>query len=84
MHNLGFPGKQQTDSLPTMDPKELERAFQENPLYKEMLEDLLKIQPGFTPEPTFSKNGAGDLKSLGIEEIRELKVLKERERGQKK
>jgi hypothetical protein len=48
-----------------------------DPLLREAMEEILRIQPRFSPEPIFTKTGVGQLKSEGVEELQKLKRAEE-------
>lgn len=55
-----------------IDPKLLE-----DPLFKELVAEGLRIQHRFSAEPVYARTGKGYLKSEGVEELARLKVAKE-------
>lgn len=56
-----------------MSKKVIAKAFQSKPLYKEMLTELLKLQPRFSAEPILARTGKGYLKSKGVAELQKTK-----------
>jgi len=56
-------------------PKE---RIENDPLLKETMAEILRIQPRFNPDPAFSRTGVGVLKSEGVEELQKLKELEKR------
>lgn len=61
-------------AAPTIDPKLLE-----NPLFKELVAEGLRIQHRFAAEPIYARTGKGYLKSEGVEEIRRVKEASKQE-----
>jgi hypothetical protein len=57
------------EEQPAIDPKLLE-----DPLFKELMEEGLRIQHGFAAEPVYAKTGKGYLKSEGVEELQRIKA----------
>jgi hypothetical protein len=43
-------------------------------LLQELIEEGLRIQPRFKPEPIYSKTGKGYMKPSGVDEIAEAKL----------
>lgn len=56
------------ESVPPIDPKLLE-----DPVFKELVEEGLRIQHRFVAEPVYAKTGKGYLKSEGVEELQRIK-----------
>ncbi len=52
-----------------IDPKLLE-----DPLFKELVAEGLRIQHRFAAEPIYAKTGKGYLKSEGVEELARIKT----------
>jgi hypothetical protein len=57
------------EEQPAIDPKLLE-----DPLFKELMEEGLRIQHRFVAEPVYAKTGKGYLKSEGVEELQRIKA----------
>lgn len=47
--------------------------FENDPLFLEVMAEALAIQNRFSAEPVYAKTGKGYLKSVGVEELQELK-----------
>lgn len=62
------------ETVPAIDPKLLE-----DPLFKELVEEGLRIQHRFSAEPIYGKIGKGYLKSEGVEELQRIKAAKRRD-----
>jgi hypothetical protein len=56
------------ESVPTIDPKLLE-----NPLFRELVAEGLRIQHRFVAEPVYAMTGKGHLKSEGVEGLQQIK-----------
>ena len=56
------------DPQSAIDPKLLD-----DPLFKELLAEGLRIQHRFAAEPVYAKTGKGYLKSTGVEELQRIK-----------
>lgn len=56
-----------------IDPKLLE-----DPLFKELVAEGLRIQHRFSAEPIYARTGKGYLKSEGVEELQRIKAEKKR------
>lgn len=56
------------EPVPEIDPKLLE-----DPLFKELVAEGLRIQHRFAAEPVYAKTGMGYLKSEGVEELQRIK-----------
>jgi hypothetical protein len=56
------------ETVPGIDPKLLE-----DPLFKELVEEGLRIQHRFSAEPIYAKTGKGYLRSEGVEELQRIK-----------
>lgn len=54
-----------------IDPKLLE-----DPLFKELVAEGLRIQHRFSAEPIYAKTGKGYLKSEGVEELARIKAAR--------
>lgn len=54
-----------------------------DPLLKETMDEILKIQPAFSPEPVFGPTGKGQMKSEGVSELQKIKET-ERKTSSKK
>lgn len=54
-----------------IDPKLLD-----NPLFKELVAEGLRIQHRFSAEPIYAKTGKGYLQSEGVEELARLKAAR--------
>ncbi len=63
-----------SELAPTIDPKLLE-----NPLFKELLAEGLRIQHRFAAEPIYARTGKGYLKSEGVEELQKIKKANNQE-----
>jgi len=61
------------DPQSAIDPKLLE-----DPLFKELLAEGLRIQHRFSAEPVYAKTGKGYLKSEGVEALQRIKAAKKR------
>ncbi len=48
-------------------------AFENNPLFLEVMAEALAIQDRFAAEPIYAKTGKGFLKSVGVSEIQRAK-----------
>jgi hypothetical protein len=48
-------------------------AFENNPLFLEVMAEALAIQDRFAAEPVYAKTGKGYLKSVGVSEIQKAK-----------
>jgi hypothetical protein len=59
----------ETSQMPAIDPKLLE-----DPFFKELMAEGLKIQHRFVAEPIYAKTGKGYLKSEGVKELQEIKA----------
>ena len=53
---------------PAIDPKLLN-----DPLFRELMAEGLKMQDRLAAEPIYAKTGKGFLKSAGVEELQKLK-----------
>ena len=53
---------------PAIDPKLLN-----DPLFRELMAEGLKMQDRFAAEPIYAKTGKGFVKSAGVEELQKLK-----------
>jgi|GEM_PF-522626 len=53
-----------------MDPKLLN-----DPAFQRVLADALAIQDRFAAEPVYAQTGKGNLRSAGVEELKQIKVL---------
>jgi hypothetical protein len=49
------------------------KAFEENPLFLEVMAEALAIQDRFAAEPVYARTGKGYLKSVGVEELSRIK-----------
>jgi hypothetical protein len=49
-------------------------SFENDPLFLEVMAEALAIQDRFSAEPIYARTGKGHLKSVGVEELKELKV----------
>lgn len=49
-------------------------SFENDPLFLEVMAEALAIQERFSAEPIYAKTGKGHLKSVGVEELKELKM----------
>ena len=49
-------------------------AFENDPLFLEVMAEALAIQDRFSAEPIYAKTGKGHLKSVGVQELQELKA----------
>lgn len=47
--------------------------FENDPLFREVMEEALAIQDRFSAEPIYAKTGKGYLKSVGVSEIQKAK-----------
>ena len=56
-------------------------AFEDNPLFLEVMAEALAIQDRFSAEPIYAKTGKGYLKSVGVEELQALKTAKKSKLG---
>ena len=56
------------DPQSAIDPKLLD-----DPLFKELLAEGLRIQHRFAAEPVYARTGKGYLKSTGVEELQRIK-----------
>ncbi len=54
---------------------ELPKNFDANPLFLEVMAEALAIQDRFSAEPVYAKTGKGSLKSAGVEELKQIKLL---------
>ena len=71
------PGRLRTmksETPPAIDPKLLE-----DPLFKELVAEGLRIQHRFAAEPVYAKTGKGYLKSEGVEDLQRIKEASKRE-----
>ena len=50
-----------------------ENPFANNPLFLEVMAEALAIQDRFSAEPVYAKTGKGYLKSVGVQELQQLK-----------
>ena len=50
-----------------------DNAFQNDPLFLEVMAEALAIQDRFSEEPIYAKTGKGYLKSVGVSEIQAAK-----------
>jgi hypothetical protein len=50
-----------------------ENPFESNPLFLEVMAEALAIQDRFSAEPVYAKTGKGYLKSVGVQELQQLK-----------
>jgi hypothetical protein len=48
-------------------------SFENDPLFLEVMAEALAIQDRFSAEPIYAKTGKGHLKSVGVQELQELK-----------
>jgi hypothetical protein len=53
---------------PAIDPK-----LPNDPMFKELMTEVLAMQDRFAAEPVYAKTGKGFLKSAGVEELKQLK-----------
>lgn len=49
------------------------KSFENDPLFREVMEEALAIQDRFSAEPVYAKTGKGYLKSVGVSEIQKAK-----------
>lgn len=56
---------------PEIDPKLLN-----GPLFRELMAEGLAMQVRFAAEPVYAKTGKGYLKSVGVEELKKLKIAR--------
>ena len=56
-------------------------AFEDNPLFLEVMAEAIAIQDRFSAEPIYDKTGKGYLKSVGVEELQALKTAKKSKLG---
>ena len=63
-----------SETPPAIDPKLLE-----DPLFKELVAEGLRIQHRFAAEPVYAKTGKGFLKSEGVEELQRIKEASKRD-----
>ena len=56
----------------TIDPKLLN-----SPAFQRVQADALAIQERFAAEPVYAKTGKGFLKSVGVEELKEIKAARQ-------
>jgi len=62
--------------MPTMKPEPqstIDPKLLEDPLFKELMEEGLRIQHRFSAEPVYARTGKGYLKSEGVEELQRIK-----------
>lgn len=52
---------------------EIDPKFLNDPVFKRVMEDALKIQNRFSAEPVYAKTGKGYLKSVGVDELQKAK-----------
>jgi hypothetical protein len=57
------------------EEKKVANAFENHPLFLEVMAEALAIQDRFAAEPVYAKTGKGYLKSVGVREIQEAKEL---------
>jgi hypothetical protein len=56
-----------------MSNEDAKERIANDPLLRETMAEILKIQPRFTPDPVFSQTGVGVLKSEGVENLQKIK-----------
>lgn len=56
-----------------MSENDAQKRIEKDPLLKEAMAEILRIQPRFNPDPTFAQTGVGELKSEGVEELKKIK-----------
>jgi hypothetical protein len=55
-------------------PSTIDSKLLEDPLFKELVAEGLRIQHRFSAEPVYARTGKGYLKSEGIEELQRIKA----------
>lgn len=55
------------------EEKKVTNAFENNPLFLEVMAEALAIQDRFAAQPIYAKTGKGYLKSVGVSEIQKAK-----------
>ncbi len=63
----------ETKLPPGIDPKLLD-----DPLFKELVAEGLRIQHRFAAEPVYARTGKGYLKSEGVDELQQIKEASKR------
>jgi len=58
------------------------QAIENDPLLKEVMREILTIQPRFPAEPVLAITGKGFLKSEGVSELQKIKVSEFKNRFQ--
>jgi hypothetical protein len=54
---------------------QLSKKFESDPLFLEVMAEALAIQDRFSAEPVYAKTGKGSLKSAGVQELQQIKLL---------
>lgn len=49
------------------------KSFENDPLFLEVMAEALAIQDRFSAAPVYAKTGKGHLKSVGVQELQQLK-----------
>jgi hypothetical protein len=57
-------------------------SFENDPLFLEVMAEALAIQDRFSAEPIYARTGKGHLKSVGVEELKELKIRRKQAPGE--
>ena len=55
------------------DVSKAKKSFEGDPLFREVMAEALAIQDRFSAEPVYARTGKGYLKSVGVQEIAEVK-----------
>jgi hypothetical protein len=58
---------------PEINPKLLN-----DPLFQELMAEGLAMQNRFAAEPVYAKTGKGCLRSVGVEELKQIKAAREK------